>query len=99
VYEHHTSRATRTSHNATYGLLATTKKWDHFPKDTKGRISPCTQAEGGGGGSGLLHGSPTYGSSVGPSYGKTLKVHESAKGQLMWSKAYCNATVTRIDLL
>ena len=48
VHEHHTSQAIRTSHNATYGLLATTKKWDHFPKNMKGRISPCPQGEGGG---------------------------------------------------
>lgn len=48
VHEHHSRQAKRTSHNATYGLPATTKTWDHFPENTKGRISPCPQGEGGG---------------------------------------------------
>lgn len=72
------------SHNATYGLLATTKKWDHFPENEEGRIlvpAPWVKEEGEG--SGLLHGRLAGGSSMGPGYGKTLKVHESTKGQRM----------------
>lgn len=105
------SSPVRTSQNARVGLLDAAKKWDPLPKSTKGRICPCSQDGGGGGGHWVLHAEWLEAGSMGPGHRKALKVQESTEGQHRESKTYYTlqepvsvlrpkkATGTKINLL
>lgn len=105
------SSPVRTSQNASVGLLDAAKKWDPLPKSTKGRICPCSQDGGGGGGHWVLHAEWLEAGSMDPGHRKALKVQESTEGQHRESKTYYTlqepvsvlrpkkATGTKINLL